>query len=138
MDARAEGALPAAGRSATVHRGPGAFRAPYPIGTREPDDRPERLGRSEDPACLAPVVGVRLHEGVRAGGSSAPAIAPFVPGVPLAAALRASVDELCARDRAVLPRRGGSLRRFVPGARAADARPAPAIGGVVQERDARE
>src|SRR5262249_16617733 len=86
----------------------------------------------------AAVVGLRLHEGLRAGGCVASALATFLPRIPLAPTVRASLDELRLGDRAELSRRGRGLRRPVPRPRAAVAGPAPAGGGVVQERDARE
>ena len=71
-------------------------------------------GRPADAAWLAAVVGLPLHEGVRAGGGGASAVAPLVPGVPLATALRTPLDELCPGDRADVPRRRRGLRRALP------------------------
>ena len=71
-------------------------------------------------------------------GAEHAAVAAVVAGIPLAAALRAPLDELRPGDRADLSGRRGGLRRDLPRTRAADARPAPAGGGVVQERDAGE
>ena len=63
-----KGSISPTGRAAAIHRRPGAFRPPDPVGAGQPDDRlsarwPAR-GRG---TRLAAVLGLPVHEGVRPG-----------------------------------------------------------------------
>ena len=107
MDARAEGRyLPIAGPRRFIgdlvhfaHRIPSA-----PVSRTMDVCRPGRATRSGIPRGRR---GPALHEGVCAGRGGASPAPPIVPRVPLAAALRAPLDELRPGDRAVVPGRAG-------------------------------
>ena len=66
------------------------------------------------------LLGVPVHEGLCPGRGRPPPASPGATGVPLAAALRAPLDELCPGDRADVPGRGRGLRRPLPGTGAAE------------------
>ena len=114
MDARAEREISPAGGTEAIHRRSGSFRPQDTLGAGQPDDRPQRAGRTAGEAPCATVLGGRVYEGVRPGRRRTPALAAVAAGVPLASALRASLDELRPGHRADLSRRGRRLRRDLP------------------------
>src|SRR5262245_48192865 len=134
MDARAERAIPSAGRAAAIHRRPGAFRAPDPLGAGQSHDPPGGVDRGAGPASSPTLVGLSLHEGVRPGRCGTRSLAAIAAGISLAAGVRAPLDELRAGHRTDLSGGEWRLRRTLSRPRASIVNPASAGGGLVQER----
>ena len=116
MDARTERAISSTRRTATIHRRSGAFRTSNPLGARQPHVRRHRAGRPAGEAPRAALVVMPVHEGLRLGRQGARPLAAIVARIPLAAVVRAPMDELLPGDRADLSRGRGGLRRHLSGA----------------------
>ena len=94
------------------------------------------LVRPSGSASLPALVGLPFHEGLCPGRRPERPVAQVLSRVPLAPPLRAPLDELRPGHRADLPRRGGGLRRHLPGSGAAEPGPDPGRPVLVQERAA--